>query len=192
MLSIATCWMMPMTETLPIVTLLAALLLAAPAGLNPYLPLLMAAALARFSSFYHPAGPLEFIGATWFLVLAGALFLANTFLDKRFRPGDSLAVPPAQRTPSLWVGAVHDLGQMLLGPAAGALLAGATSRFFPQSWILVAPMLGALAAAVVYVGKRALRRRLAGRWGILSNILLSVLEDIVVVFACLAGFLFLR
>jgi hypothetical protein len=181
-----------MAESYPILTLLAALLLAAPAGLNPYLPLLMAAALARFSSFYHPVAPLGFIGEVWFLILAGVLFLANTLLDKYFRPGESVIVPPAQRTRRLWIGTFHDLGQMLLGPAAGALLAGATSHFFPSSWILVAPMLGALTAGLVYVGKRSLRRRLATRWGVFSNLLLSVFEDIAVVFVCLAGLLLLR
>jgi hypothetical protein len=181
-----------MAETYPIFSLLAALLLAAPAGLNPYLPLLMAAAMARFSSFYQPMAPLGFLGATWFLVLAAALFLANTLLDKYYRPGESLVVPRAQRNRRLWVGAFHDLGQMLLGPAAGALLAGATSRFFPSSWPLVAPMLGALAAGLVYVAKRALRRRLATRWGAFSNMLLSVFEDIAVVAFCLTGLLLLR
>jgi hypothetical protein len=181
-----------MSETLPILTLVAALLLAAPAGLNPYLPLLMAAAMARFSSFYLPAPALGFLGETWFLVLVGVLVLANTLLDKAFRPGDSLAVLPAQRDRRLWVGSLHDLGQMLLGPAAGALLAGATSRFFPSGWFLVAPMLGALLAALVYTGKRALRRRLAGRWGPFSNMLLSVMEDLAVVLSCLGGLLLLR
>jgi len=179
-------------ETYPIFSLLAALLLAAPAGLNPYLPLLMAAAMARFSNFYHPVPPLTFLGETWFLILAAALFLANTLLDKYYRPGESFVVPPAQRDRRLWVGAFHDLGQMLLGPAVGALLAGATSRFFPSPWILVAPMLGALAAGLVYAGKRALRRRLATRWGVFSNMLLSVFEDVVVVALCLAGLLLMR
>jgi len=181
-----------MAETYPIVSLVAGLLLAAPAGLNPYLPLLMVAAMARFSSFYRPAPATGFLGETWFLVLAGLLFLINTLLDKSFVPGDSLSVPPAQRTRRLWVGAFHDLGQMLLGPAAGALLAGATSRFFPSSWLLVAPMLGALVAALVYTGKRTLRHRLAGRWGPFTNMLLSVFEDMAVVFTCLAGLLLLR
>ncbi len=181
-----------MDGPLPLLTLLAALLLAAPAGLNPYLPLLMVAAMARFSSFYQPAPALGFLGSTWFLVLAGVLFLANTLLDKAFVPGDSLPVPPARRSRRLWLGALHDLGQMLLGPASGALLAGATSRFFPAGWFLAAPMLGALLAALVYTGKRALRHRLAGRWGPFTNLLLSLLEDGAVVFTCLAGLLLLR
>lgn len=181
-----------MAESYPILSLAAALLLAAPAGLNPYLPLLLAAAMARFSGFYHPVAPLAFLGATWFLVLVAVLFLANTFLDKYYRPGESLVVPPAQRDRRLWVGAFHDLGQMLLGTAAGALLAGATSCFFPSSWLLVAPMLGALAAGLVYAGKRSLRRCLASRWGVLSNMLLSVFEDIAVVVCGLVGLLLLR
>jgi hypothetical protein len=152
----------------------------------------MVAAMARFTGFYEPVAPLGFLGQTWFLVLAAVLFLANTFLDKAFVPGESLLVPPGRRSRWLWVGALHDLGQMLLGPAAGALLAGATSRFFPPSWPLVAPMLGALLAALAYTGKRALRHRLAGRRGPFTNMLLSVCEDSAVVFLCLAGLLLLR
>lgn len=181
-----------MDDPLALLTLLAALLLAAPAGLNPYLPLLIVSALARFSSFYQPVPPLSFLGQSWFMLLVGALFLTNALLDKAFLPGDSLLVPPSRRNRRLWVGALHDLGQMLLGPAAGALLAGATSRFFPSGWFLAAPMLGALLSALVYTGKRALRHHLSGRWGPFTNMFLSLLEDVAVVLTCLAGLLLRR
>lgn len=164
-------------------------LLAAPAGLNPYLPLLFAAVLARYTERFQPRPPYNFIGQTWFMVLAGLLFLAHIFLDKMFVPGDSLSTAPSERNRRLWVGTLHDLGLTILGPVSGALLMGAAERAFTAPWVLVGPMLGALLAALACVGKRALRHRLSGRFGPLSNLLLSAMEDALVAVLCLGGVL---
>jgi len=177
----------------PILSLLSGSLLAAASGLNPYLPLLIASVMARYAGRFHPRFGYAFLGETWFVALAAGLFLADIFLDKIFLPGDSLAVPPRQRSRRLWIGAIHDLGQMVLGPVGGALLLGAAERVFPPAWPLVAPMLGVLLAALVYVGKRSLRHRLSRRpaktLGPLANMLLSTIGDLVVVLLCTVGLL---
>lgn len=175
-----------MTEAL---SLLSAVLLALPAGLNPYLPLVVVSVMARYSDRFHLEAAYGFLGQTWLLVAATLLFLVNIFADKVFLPGDSLSVPAAQRDRRGWAGAIHDLSQMVLGLLSGALLMGAAERVFPSSWPLLALMLGALLAALAYAGKRTLRHRLAGRFGPLTNLLLSTLEDSVVLLVSVAGVL---
>jgi hypothetical protein len=158
-------------------SLVSAVLMSAPAGLNPYLPLLFTSVIARYTDRFAPRPLFGFVGETWFVTLAGVLFLANVFLDKVFVPGDSLAVPSRERDRRRWLGAIHDLGQMILGPLSGAILMGASDHFFPESVPLLAPMLGALLAALAYVGKRAWRHRWSERWGGFSNLLFSTFED---------------
>jgi len=182
-----------MPDPSPALSVLSGSLLAAGCGLNPYLPLLVVAVMARYAGRFQPRPAYGFLGQTWFVVLAGLLFLADIFLDKAFVPGDSLAVPAAERSRRVWVGAFHDLGQMVLGPIGGGLLLGSAERVFPPAWPLVAPMLGVLLAALVYVGKRAQRRRLVrqpgSRLGPLGNILFSTLGDLLAVLVCTAGIL---
>ncbi len=161
----------------PWLSFLAAFLLALSAGLSPYLPLLLVSAIAGYGGRLALREPFAFIEARWFTILAGLLLLADLFLDKRFVPGDSLATPPRERDRRTWLGALHDLGQMLLGPAGAALLMAATDYLFPPSLPLVAPMLGLLVAALVYTAKRFWRHRYADRWGPFSGILMSTLED---------------
>lgn len=173
-------------------SLLAGVLLAASSGLNPYLPALFLAAWTLLGSGSRLNPGLDFIGRPWFVAVVAVLFLANVFLDKIFLPGDSLATPRARRTRRQWVGVGHDLGQMGLGPLAGALLLATVCRAFPANLFLVAPMLGLLLGALAYAGKRALRRRYAGRLGLLGNILLSLVEDSVVAVCCVVALLLLR
>jgi|YNPNPStandDraft_1061719.scaffolds.fasta_scaffold09412_1 hypothetical protein len=166
--------------------------LAAPAGLNPYLPLLFLAVMSRPGGALRPVSPFEFLGESWCIALLALLFLLHTFSDKVFLPGDALLSPLRGRSRRMWLGFFHDLGQMVLGPLGAALVMLATNRTFPPSWFLMAPMLGVLLAALLYAGKRTVRHRLAGRWGPLTNILLSLAEDVLVVLSCLAGLLLLR
>lgn len=180
-----------MPGQLSIASLIASLLLAAVAGLNPYLPLFIVAVMARFTSRVQLNAGYGFLQENWLIALTGLLFLLNIFGDKLFLPGDSLATPAAQRTRKVWFGVVHDLGQMILGPLAGALLMGATNSFLPASMPLLPFMLGILLAASAYAGKRAMRRRLKDRMGTLSNLLWSALEDPVVVLVTVLA-IFLR
>ncbi len=168
------------------------LLLAAPAGLNPYLPLLFLSVMSRPGGFFRPTSPFEFLGESWCIVLLALLVLLYIFSDKVFIPGDSLVSPLHGRTRHVWVGFFHDLGQIALGLLGAVLVMLASNPAFPSSWFLLPPMLGVLLAALLYAGKRTLRHRLAGRWGPLTNILLSLVEDVLVVLSCLAGLLLLR
>lgn len=181
-----------MSDSTALLSLLAAVLLAAPCGLNPYLPPLFLAAMLRSGGAIRVGSGMDFLGQTWFLALAAALFLVNVFLDKVFRPGDSLATPRGRGRRWHWLGKAHDVGQMILGPLAGGLLMVAVCRAFSADLFLIAPMVGLLLAALVYAGKRALRYRFSGRLGPLSNILFSVLEDVVVALFCVVALLLLR
>lgn len=175
-----------------LVVFFSATLLAGSAGLNPFLPLFVVGVISRYTGRFEPVAPYGFVGETWLVVAAGVLFLLHIFSDKLFVPGDSLGTPPGERDRRAWIGVVHDLGQMLLGPLIGALLMGTTDRFFPPSWPLAAPMLGALLAALVYVGKRAWRHRLSDRWGPFSNLLLSTLEDVAALLLTLVGIVLMQ
>ncbi|MGB9722849.1 MAG: DUF4126 domain-containing protein [Chloroflexia bacterium] len=168
------------------------LLLAAPAGLNPYLPLLFLAVMARPGGSFRPATPFEFLGETWCIALFALLVLLHILADKAFVPWEGLLSPLRGRTRQTWLAFFHDLGQIVLGPLGAALVMLATNRAFPPSWFLLPPMLGILAAVLLHTGKRTLRLRLAGRWGPFTNILLSLAEDVLVVLSCLAGLLLLR
>lgn len=175
-----------------VLSLCGSLLLAAPAGLNPYLPLLFLSVMSRPGGSFRPVSPFEFLGESWCIALFAFLFLLYVFSDKAFIPGESLLSPVRGRTRRLWLGFFHDLGQIVLGLLGAALVMLASNRTFPPSWFLLAPMLGVLLAALLYAGKRTLRHRLAGRWGPFTNILLSLAEDVLVVLSCLAGLLLLR
>jgi|GEM_PF-1564441 hypothetical protein len=173
------------------VTLLTGLFWAAAGGLNPFLPLLFASVLARFTGRFHPVPRYAFLGEAWFVALAGILLLSELFLDKIYLPGESLGVPARERDRKKWVGALHDLVQMLLGPLGGALILGACDRVLPAAWFLIAPMLGALVAGAAYAAKRALRQRLVLRWAAplrpLGNLFLSTIGDLIAALACVAG-----
>ncbi len=172
-------------------SLLRGLLWATAGGLNPFLPLLLASAMARFTGRFQPLPRYAFLGETWFVIVAGVLLLAELFLDKIYLPGESLVVPPQERDRKKWVGAAHDLGQMLLGPIGGALVLGASDRVLPPAWFLIAPMVGALASGAVYAAKRALRQRLVLRWAPslqpLGNLFLSAVGDLISALVCAAG-----
>ncbi len=175
-----------------VLSLCGGLLLAAPAGLNPYLPLLFFSVMSRPGGFLQPVSPFEFLGETWCIALFALLFLLYVFSDKVFIPGESLLSPVQGRTRRVWLGFFHDLEQIVLGLLGAALIMLASNRALPPSWFLLPPMLGVLLATLLYVGKRTLRHRLAGRWGPFTNILLSLAEDILVLLSCLTGLLLLR
>ncbi len=181
-----------MPEQLSLIALVASLLLAAVAGLNPYLPLFILAVMSRFTGQVQLNPGYGFLKEYWFIALTGLLFLLNIFGDKIFLPGDSIATPTAERTRKTRIGVAHDLGQMILGPLAGALLLGATSPWRPASMPLLPLMMGVLLAALVYAGKRAVRHRLQGRLGIFSNQLWSIAEDLVVVMVTVLAILVRR
>lgn len=175
-----------------VLTFVSTLLIAAPAGLNPYLPLVFVAAMVRYTGRFEAPPPFGFLGATWFLVVVSLLFLGNIFLDKIFVPADSLTTPVAERDRRLWVGAIHDVAQIVAGLLSAAVVMAASDRahgFFPSSWPLIAPMIGLILAGLFLSGKRMLRHEMGHRWGPFSNLLLSVLEDAVAALLCATGML---
>ena len=56
--------------------------LAAPAGLNAYLPLLIAALVDRFSSRINLDSPFDFLSSTWGIVILTLLVTVEVVVDK--------------------------------------------------------------------------------------------------------------
>jgi hypothetical protein len=89
---------------------LSGLTLAAPAGLNAYIPLL-AVALAQHFGWVHLRAPFDGIGAWWVIGLVAVLLVVEVIADK---------VPAVDH--------VNDVIQTVVRPAAGGLLAISSSQ----------------------------------------------------------------
>jgi uncharacterized membrane protein len=87
------------------VNVLSGLTLAAPAGLNAYIPLL-AVALAERLGWLHLASPWDLLGTWWAIALISVLLVVEIVADK---------VPAVDH--------VNDVVQTVVRPAAGGLLA---------------------------------------------------------------------
>lgn len=89
--------------------ILSGLTLAAPAGLNAYIPLLALALAERFG-WVHLRAPFDMIGSGWAIALIGVLLVVEVVADK---------VPA--------VDSVNDAVQTVVRPAAGGLVAMSAS-----------------------------------------------------------------
>lgn len=142
--------------------LLAGLGLAAPAGLNAYLPLLIFALTDRFSSTVTLDRPYDFLSSNWGLLILTLLLTVEIVVDKI--PG---------------VDHANDLIQAAIRPAVGAILAmAATSE--ASALNPAAPMvLGLLTAGAVHFAKTVVRPTITLGTAGFGNPLLSFAEDIV-------------
>lgn len=119
--------------------ILTALGLAMPAGLNAYIPLL-AVALAKHFGWLTLRPPFEVLGSWWMIAIIAVLLVVEIVADKI--PG---------------VDHVNDIGQSVIRPAAGAIVAvaasGSGSTVTP--WVLV--LMGVLLAGGVHAAKATAR-----------------------------------
>jgi hypothetical protein len=92
------------------VDVLSGLTLAAPAGLNAYIPLLAVALAERFG-WLHLREPFDALGSWWLIALIAVLLLVEVVADK---------VPAVDH--------VNDVIQTIVRPAAGGLLAVSASQ----------------------------------------------------------------
>jgi uncharacterized membrane protein len=117
---------------------LSGLTLAAPAGVNAYIPLL-AVALAEKFGWVHLRSPFELMGSWWFIALVSVLLVVEIVADK---------VPAVDHA--------NDVVQTFVRPAAGGLLAVASSsQGGIQPWLFLAA--GVLVAGGVHSVKAAAR-----------------------------------
>jgi hypothetical protein len=151
--------------------LLTAFGLAASAGLNAYIPLLIVALLGRFTTWFTLNSPWDALTSWWVIGALVILTLVEFFADKA----------PA-------VNHVNDAIQTFVRPAAGAILfaasAGAVSDIHP----IVAMIAGLLVAGGVHTVKAAaVRPAVTATTGGVANIPVSIAEDVVAFFLSLAA-----
>ncbi len=133
--------------------------LAAPAGLNAYIPVL-AVAIAQRMGWLHLSGVYEHMGDWWFIALVSVLLLVEIVADK---------VPAVDH--------VNDAVQTVVRPAAGGLLAVAASgegRLEP--WLLLAA--GVLVAGGVHAVKASARPVINAVSGGTGAPVVSTVEDV--------------
>ena len=142
--------------------LLTSLGLAAPAGLNAYLPLLILALADRFSNAITLNEPYDLLGSNWGILIITLLLTIEIVVDKL--PG---------------LDHINDLVQTAIRPVAGGLLALAATSDVASINPGVALVLGLVAAGTVHAAKATMRPAITLSTGGLGNPLISVAEDVV-------------
>jgi hypothetical protein len=140
--------------------------LAAPAGLNAPLVLLLAGLAARFTGLIDLPPDYDLLDDWAVLGGLGVWLLVEETLDK---------IPALDH--------VNDAVNSALRPAAGAVLALATTQ--PDLPPVVAGALGAVVAGIAHATKAGTRPALTLGTGGVGNPVMSVIEDVVAVFAVL-------
>ena len=133
--------------------------LAAPAGVNAYIPLL-AVALAQHLGWVQLTAPFDMLGSWWFLGLVAVLLVIEVVADK---------VPVVDH--------VNDAIQTFVRPAAGGLLAVSSSgggRIEP--WLLLAA--GVVIAGSVHAVKASARPVINATTGGVGAPIVSTVEDV--------------
>ncbi len=136
--------------------------LAASAGLNAYIPLLIVSLGARlFPNLIPLAAPFQFITELWFIAAVAILLVIEVFADK---------VPVVDHA--------NDLLGTVIRPAAGALLfasmTGAVQGLDPK----VAAVAGLLVAGAAHGAKATARPIVTATTGGMGNPVVSTLEDV--------------
>jgi hypothetical protein len=136
--------------------------LAAPAGLNAWLCLLIVGLLARFTDVITLQPPFNLLTDIWVLVALGVLLTIEVFADK---------IPA--------VDTVNDIIHTFIRPVAGGILfasyTGAVGGLDPT----IGFILGLLAAGSVHAVKATARPMITATTGGLANPLVSLVEDII-------------
>lgn len=138
---------------------LSGLTLAAPAGVNAYIPLLAVALAERFG-WLTLRTPFDQMGSWWFIALVAVLLVVELVADK---------VPVVDHA--------NDVIQTLVRPAAGGLLAVASSHQGGiQPWLLL--IAGVLVAGGVHAVKAATRPVVNVSTGGAGAPVVSTIEDV--------------
>jgi len=152
---------------------LAAFGLAAAAGLNAYIPLLMVALTARFTDWFKLGPAWDPLTSWWVIGALVFLVVVEFFADKL----------PA-------INHANDAIQTFVRPAAGALLFAASTNVVTDINPIVAMVAGLLTAGSVHIAKSAAVRPVVSlTTGGIGNTPVSILEDIVATVLAIAAIL---
>lgn len=145
--------------------------LAASAGLNAYIPLLIVALLGRFTTWFTLSSPWDALTSWWVIGALAVLTLIEFFADKA----------PA-------VNHVNDAIQTFVRPAAGAILFAASTGAVTNIHPIVAMIAGLLVAGGVHTAKAAaVRPAVTATTGGVGNIPVSIAEDVVAALISIAA-----
>jgi len=131
------------------------------AGLNAYIPLLVVALLARFTSLVTLNEPYDVLSSWWVIGTLAVLLLIEILVDK---------VPAADT--------VNDIVQTFIRPAAGAILFAATTNAIGLHPVLAA-VCGVILAGGVHVVKAGGRPLVTATTAGTGNPIVSTIEDII-------------
>jgi len=140
--------------------LLTGLGLAAPAGLNAYIPLLVLALADRLTNQVNLAAPFDALSSTPVILVLLLLLTVEIVVDK---------VPGADH--------VNDLIQTFIRPAAGAILMLATTTSFVDLSPVLMAILGIIAAGAIHGAKATARPVMTVGTAGVFNPLVSLGED---------------
>lgn len=140
--------------------MLAGCALAASAGLNAYIPLLVLAIAGRASDKVDLVRPYGFLGSTLTIVIILALLTIEIIVDK---------IPRLDY--------INDLVQSVLRPASGGLILMAITHATRPVNPFVAMVLGLAIAAAVHIYKMLARPGITAATNGLGNPMVSMVED---------------
>lgn len=149
--------------------------LSSSAGLNAYIPLLIAALAARFplqEPLLKLSEPYDLLGSWWAIGLLVILLIIEMTVDK---------VPA--------VDTVNDVIQTIVRPAAGAVLFAANANIINDMHPAIALGAGLLLAGGVHAAKGTVRPVVTATTAGTGNWLVSLVEDIVAFFMSLLSIL---
>jgi hypothetical protein len=136
--------------------------LAASAGLNAYIPLLVVALLSKFTDLIELAKPWNALESWWVIGVLVVLIAIEFFADK---------VPAVNH--------VNDVIQTFVRPAAGAILFAGSAKVITDMSPIFALILGILVAGSVHAVKSvAVRPAVTATTGGAGNVPVSILEDV--------------
>src|SRR4030067_1637403 len=136
--------------------------LAASAGLNAYLPLLVVSLLAKFTDLIQLSKPWDTLESWWVIGILVVLSGVEFFADK---------IPAVNH--------VNDLIQPFVRPAAGAILFAASAKVVTDMSPVFAAVMGILVAGSVHAVKSAaVRPAITATTGGAGNVPVSILADV--------------
>lgn len=136
--------------------------LAASAGLNAYIPLLVVSLLAKFTDLIVLSEPWDVLESWWVIGVLVFLTAIEFFADKL----------PA-------VNHFNDILQTFVRPAAGAILFAGSAKVITDMNPVLAIILGILVAGSVHAVKSvAVRPAVTATTGGAGNVPISILEDV--------------
>jgi len=141
---------------------MAAFGLAASAGLNAYIPLLVISLTAKFTDLIHLSEPWDVMTSWWIIGLLLVLSLIEFFADK---------VPAVNHA--------NDAIQTFVRPVAGAIVFAASANVITEIHPVVALGAGVLVSGTVHAVKSAaVRPAITASTGGVGNVPVSMAEDI--------------